>query len=69
MGIWNHRQTVTIAYVDPDFESWLTSSWITLLGYKPYHYAVGCGSKELTMHLHLGLLAIKYKWLFGGVTK
>jgi len=40
MGIWNHQQPVTIVLVDPDFESWLTFSWITLLGYKPYHYAV-----------------------------
>jgi hypothetical protein len=40
MGIWNHQQPVAIALVDPDFESWLTSSWITLLGYKPYQYAV-----------------------------
>jgi len=40
IGIWNHRQPVTIAHVDPDFESWLSSySWIKLLGYKPYHYA------------------------------
>ena len=41
MGIWNHRQPVTIALVDPDFDSWL-KAWITmpLLGYKPYHYAV-----------------------------
>jgi hypothetical protein len=57
MGIWNHQQPVTIAHVDPDFESWLTSSWITLLGYKPYHYAV-VEAPELTMHLHQGLLAI-----------
>jgi hypothetical protein len=41
MGIWNHQQPVAIAHVDPpDFEIWLTSSSITLLGYKPYHYAV-----------------------------
>ena len=73
MGIWNHQQPVTIALVDPDFDSqlnarcmnhlicsgWaygtignplplpmltqiLTVSWKlgSLLGYKPYHYAV-----------------------------
>jgi len=40
MGIWNQQQPVAITHVDPDFESWLTSSWITLLGYKPYHYGV-----------------------------
>jgi len=40
MGIWNHQQPVTTALVDLDFESWLTSSWVTLLGSKPYHYAV-----------------------------
>jgi hypothetical protein len=41
MGIWNHRQPVTIALVDPDFDS-LLKAWVTmpLLGYKPYHYAV-----------------------------
>ena len=39
MGIWNHWQPVAIAHVDPDFDSWL-KAWVTLLGYKPYHYAV-----------------------------
>jgi hypothetical protein len=39
MGIWNHRQPVTIALVVPDFDSRL-KAWVTLLGYKPYHYAV-----------------------------
>ena len=38
-GIWNHWQPVTIALVDPDFDSRL-KAWVTLLGYKPYHYAV-----------------------------
>ncbi len=38
-GIWNHWQPVTIALVDPDFDSQL-KAWVTLLGYKPYHYAV-----------------------------
>jgi len=37
-GIWNHWQPVTIALVDPDFDSQL-KAWVTLLGYKPYHYA------------------------------
>ena len=32
MGIWNHLQPITTALNDPDFGS--------LLGYKPYHYAV-----------------------------
>jgi hypothetical protein len=40
MGIWNHRQPVTIALVDPDFDSLWLKAWVTLLGYKPYHYAV-----------------------------
>ena len=40
MGIWNHRQQFTIALFDPDFDSGLKASWVTLLGYKPYHYAV-----------------------------
>jgi hypothetical protein len=40
MGIWNHQQPVTIALVDPDFDSRRLKTWITLLGYKPYHYAV-----------------------------
>ncbi len=39
MGIWNHWQPVAIAHVDPDFDSRL-KAWVTLLGYKPYHYAV-----------------------------
>ena len=38
MGIWNHRQPVTIALVDPDFDSRLIFG--SLLGYKPYRYAV-----------------------------
>ena len=38
MGIWNHWQPVTIALVDPDFDSWMKLG--SLLGYKPYHYAV-----------------------------
>jgi len=38
-GIWNHWQPVTTALVDADFDSRL-KAWITLLGYKPYHYAV-----------------------------
>jgi len=38
-GIWNHQQPVTIALVDPDFDSRL-KAWVTLIGYKPYHYAV-----------------------------
>jgi len=37
MGIWNHRQPVTTALFDPDFDSRL-KAWVTLLGYKPYHY-------------------------------
>ena len=40
MGIWNHRQLVTIALVFPDFDSCRLKAWVTLLGYKPYHYAV-----------------------------
>jgi hypothetical protein len=28
MGIWNHQQPITIALAYPDFESWLTSSWV-----------------------------------------
>jgi hypothetical protein len=40
MGIWNHQQPVAIVHVDPDLENWLTSSWVTLPGYKPYYYAV-----------------------------
>ena len=28
MGIWNHRQPVTIALVDPDFDSRL-KAWVT----------------------------------------
>jgi hypothetical protein len=39
MGIWNHQQPVTIALVDPDLDSRL-KAWVTLLGSKPYHYAV-----------------------------
>ncbi len=39
MGIWNHWQPVTTALVYPDFDSRL-KAWVTLLGYKPYHYAV-----------------------------
>ena len=39
MGIWNHRQHITITHVVPDFDSRL-KAWVTLLGYKPYHYAV-----------------------------
>jgi hypothetical protein len=37
-GIWNHWQPVTITLVDPDFDSWMKLG--SLLGYKPYHYAV-----------------------------
>ena len=40
MGIWNHRQPVTIALVGPDFDSLWLKAWVTLLGYKPCHYAV-----------------------------
>jgi hypothetical protein len=41
MGIWNHPQPVTTALVDLDFDSRLKlKAWVTLLGYKPYHYAV-----------------------------
>jgi len=30
MGIWNHRQPVTIALVVPDFDSWLKAwVWVT----------------------------------------
>jgi len=36
--IWNHRQPVTIALVDPDFDSRLKLG--SLLGYKPHHYAL-----------------------------
>jgi hypothetical protein len=32
LGIWNHWQPVTIALVDPDFDSQL-KAWVTLLGY------------------------------------
>jgi hypothetical protein len=39
MGIWNHRQPVTNSLVDPDFDSRL-KAWVTLLGYKSYHYAM-----------------------------
>jgi hypothetical protein len=39
MGIWNHWQHFIIALVDPDFDSRRLKAWITLLGYKPYHYA------------------------------
>jgi hypothetical protein len=39
MGIWTPWQPVTITLVDPDFDSRL-KAWVTLLGYKPYHYAV-----------------------------
>jgi len=39
MCIWNHWQPVTTALVDPGFDSRL-KAWVTLLGYKPYHYAV-----------------------------
>jgi hypothetical protein len=60
MGIWNHWQPVAIAHVDPNFESRRKSSWITLLGYKPYHYEV-VKARNSIMHLHQGLLAIKYK--------
>jgi hypothetical protein len=40
MGIWNHRQPVTIAHVDQDFDSRL-KAWVTAgLQTIPYHYAV-----------------------------
>jgi len=40
MGIWNHRQPVTIALVDPDFDSRL-KAWVTAgIQTIPYHYAV-----------------------------
>ena len=39
MGIGNHRQPVTIALVVPDIDKRL-KAWVTLMGYKPYHYAV-----------------------------
>jgi hypothetical protein len=39
-GIWNHRQPVNNTLVDPDFDSRLLKAWVTLLGYKPYRYAV-----------------------------
>jgi hypothetical protein len=39
MVIWTPWQPVTITLVDPDFDSRL-KAWVTLLGYKPYHYAV-----------------------------
>jgi hypothetical protein len=38
-GIWNHWQPVTNARVEPDFDS-RPKAWVTLLDYKPYHYAV-----------------------------
>jgi len=38
-GIWNHCQPITTALVDPDSDSRL-KAWVTLLGYKPHHYAV-----------------------------
>jgi len=53
MGIWNHRQPVTIALVDPDFDSRL-KAWVTLLGYKPYHYH---HMQWLRLHTHPKLLA------------
>jgi hypothetical protein len=31
---------VTNTLVDPDFDSSLLKAWVTLLGYKPYHYAM-----------------------------
>jgi hypothetical protein len=39
MGIWNHWQPVTTFIVVPDFDSRL-KAWVSLLGYKPYHYTV-----------------------------
>jgi len=55
MGIWNHQQPVSTTLVDPDFDSRLkTWVWVTLLGYKPYHYAV------VEAHTHPKLLAHQY---------
>jgi hypothetical protein len=56
MGIWNHRQPVTIALVDPDFDSRL-KAWVTLLGYKPYHYRM----QWLRLHTHPKLLALAHQ--------
>ncbi len=39
VGIWNHRQPVTIALVDSDFDDSQIKLG-SLLGYKPYNYAV-----------------------------
>jgi hypothetical protein len=38
--MWNHWQPVTTALVVPDFDSQLKAWLGSLLGYKPYHYAV-----------------------------
>jgi hypothetical protein len=46
------------ALVVPEFESWLTSSWV-LAGLQTLPLCSGWGSKELTMHLHQGSLSIK----------
>jgi len=40
MGIWNHQQPVTIALVDPDFDSQMKTWFGSLLGYNSYHYVV-----------------------------
>ena len=38
--MWNHWQPITTAIVVPDFDSQLKAWLGSLLGYKPYHYAV-----------------------------
>jgi len=73
-GIWNHRQPVTIALVDPDFDS-RQKAWVTLLGYKPYHNAVveapypsnaACTSMWSTYKvfepLHIQCMGIRNHW-------
>jgi hypothetical protein len=51
MGIWNHWQPVTIALVDPDFDSRL-KSWVTLLAYTNHTIM-----QWLRLHTHPKLLA------------
>jgi len=65
MGMWNHQQPVVIVHVDPDFENWLTSSWITLLGYKPNNYAVVEAQKSYQCICIQGCLLLNINVILG----
>jgi len=59
MGIWNHRQPITIALVVPDFDSWLKARvWVTA-GLQTIPLCSGCGSIPIQSCLHINMEHIK----------